>query len=566
MLKNYITSLLVFFLLSLQSLSVKAQNDSISILKVFQMALEKTSSDTLKIENQKLSFEGLQPMEDGLEFYDTYTSQYELLGDALKRLNPNVKTDSLGRVKIECTLIFDACNLPDIVFDRLNFNAISFESCTQKSSGRIEDFSNGIQITHCQFTTLTAVSNAFNFMVLAENRVDSLSYFLANEIHGDLDILENEFMQSLWMEQLIVSEDCKVIKVANNEFYPIHSDIKLPKELNPNGFTQNLLFNLSFDSDAPFLLLRGNEFKTNSPYDRVIINGLLQELYIDQNSFEAAVSLSCTVEKKFILSWNEFNSFVDIINFVPPEVYNTLSFESLKGYKLVSAYLESFDDTLLALGWSEEKIDAFNKAANFETVSYYQALTKEELNNMEGYKDLITSYYRLYDIFKGNGDIISANDIYIEMKEVESRFLRIQALEHWTFNHWFRWGLNRLLYYYTAHGTDPAKAIVASFFVILIFGFIYFLLAIRMPYDVKKDYFRRLGFFAHKNKKWIYRFRFWMVVFADSIALSINSYITLGFGKIPQYGFSKYLTILEGFIGWFLLSIFTVALINQVLF
>lgn len=51
----------------------------------------------------------------------------------------------------------------------------------------------------------------------------------------------------------------------------------------------------------------------------------------------------------------------------------------------------------------------------------------------------------------------------------------------------------------------------------------------------------------------------------NSIMLSINAFSTLGFGKIPVHGFSRYIAIIEGFLGWFLLSIFSVGLINQLL-
>jgi hypothetical protein len=40
----------------------------------------------------------------------------------------------------------------------------------------------------------------------------------------------------------------------------------------------------------------------------------------------------------------------------------------------------------------------------------------------------------------------------------------------------------------------------------------------------------------------------------------------LGFGNIPTKGVARYICIIQGFIGWFLLSIFTVALINQAQF
>ena len=51
----------------------------------------------------------------------------------------------------------------------------------------------------------------------------------------------------------------------------------------------------------------------------------------------------------------------------------------------------------------------------------------------------------------------------------------------------------------------------------------------------------------------------------NSLALSINTFSTLGFGDIPVVGVSRYLAIIEGFIGWFLLSIFSVSLISQIL-
>lgn len=51
----------------------------------------------------------------------------------------------------------------------------------------------------------------------------------------------------------------------------------------------------------------------------------------------------------------------------------------------------------------------------------------------------------------------------------------------------------------------------------------------------------------------------------DAFFLSINAFSTLGFGDIPLRGAAKYLAIAEGFIGWFLLSIFSVALISQII-
>jgi Ion channel len=51
----------------------------------------------------------------------------------------------------------------------------------------------------------------------------------------------------------------------------------------------------------------------------------------------------------------------------------------------------------------------------------------------------------------------------------------------------------------------------------------------------------------------------------NAIMLSINVFVTLGYGEIPARGLARYLAVIEGMLGWFLLSIFSVSLISQVL-
>lgn len=51
----------------------------------------------------------------------------------------------------------------------------------------------------------------------------------------------------------------------------------------------------------------------------------------------------------------------------------------------------------------------------------------------------------------------------------------------------------------------------------------------------------------------------------NSAMLSLNAFSTLGFGKIPVKGISRYVVIVQGFLGWFLLSIFSVSLVNQLI-
>jgi hypothetical protein len=140
-----------------------------------------------------------------------------------------------------------------------------------------------------------------------------------------------------------------------------------------------------------------------------------------------------------------------------------------------------------------------------------------------------------------------------------------------SFKTFFDFNLNRLLKYYTNYGTDPANALVVSFYIILIFGFIYFFFPSDWDLSSKSQLIINFKNFISKNDKG-YFFPFLTMLFgfiisvANATALSLNAFTTLGFGNIPTKGVARYICIIQGFIGWFLLSIFTVALINQAQF
>ncbi len=58
-----------------------------------------------------------------------------------------------------------------------------------------------------------------------------------------------------------------------------------------------------------------------------------------------------------------------------------------------------------------------------------------------------------------------------------------------------------------------------------------------------------------------------IVKFVNSLILSLNSFVVIGFGSLPEQenSLAMYLSIIEGIIGWFLLTIFTITLFSQVL-
>jgi hypothetical protein len=56
-----------------------------------------------------------------------------------------------------------------------------------------------------------------------------------------------------------------------------------------------------------------------------------------------------------------------------------------------------------------------------------------------------------------------------------------------------------------------------------------------------------------------------LVKVLNALTLSLNAFTTLGFGNIPTSGFSRYIVIVQGFIGWVLMTVFSVTLISQLL-
>jgi hypothetical protein len=106
--------------------------------------------------------------------------------------------------------------------------------------------------------------------------------------------------------------------------------------------------------------------------------------------------------------------------------------------------------------------------------------------------------------------------------------------------------------------------------VICVFGVFYFFFPSDWDKTSKAMLLQQFKDFIEKNEKGYVKPFFKMLggcslSLLNALTLSLNAYTTLGFGNIPTHGIARYACVIQGFIGWFMLSIFTVALINQVL-
>lgn len=196
--------------------------------------------------------------------------------------------------------------------------------------------------------------------------------------------------------------------------------------------------------------------------------------------------------------------------------------------------------------------------------------TYEEVKYRNLYDNLIHSYKRVFNNYRERGDLLSANASYVRLKEImlERDYLTFQ--ENKTFQNFINYQIGVLLKVYTDSGTSPSKAIVISFFIIIAFSFLYVFYPSEWDRKSKPKMIADFRLFREKNEHGYFKPLIMLtsgfaLSWFNAFVLSLNAFVTLGFGAIPTTGLARYLCIIEGFLGWFLLSIFTVSLINQVL-
>ena len=301
-------------------------------------------------------------------------------------------------------------------------------------------------------------------------------------------------------------------------------------------------FNFSVWDCTNGLEITGNKFNTDEPLTVINVDKI-NKLYITGNQFKSNLCIGGgSVENFFELGENTFEKCLIIQDLMfPPHSQ---------------------------IEWSNIK----NKlAVDGDSTDLYQGITLQNLNNKKSFKKLTETYKTLYDNYKSTGDIESSNGCFVAAKDLEGARMEALYKVEGGFKNYFNWKLNRLMKFYTNHATEPALALVISIYILLGFAVFYFFFPSEWDLESKGKLIQHYKDFMQKNDKG-YAKPFlkltwgFMVSFINALTLSLNSFVTLGFGNIPTKGLARYVCIIQGFTGWFLLSIFTVALFNQVLF
>ena len=136
------------------------------------------------------------------------------------------------------------------------------------------------------------------------------------------------------------------------------------------------------------------------------------------------------------------------------------------------------------------------------------------------------------------------------MKDVQLRQLKYKYKTYGGLENFIQWRLNQLLRFYTDYGTNPARAIRISIFVVALFAIFYFFFPSEWDTKSKGQLIADYKIFIEKNdhgyfKPFLRLSGGFTVSLVNAFTLSLNSFVTLGFGSIPTTGLARYVCILH---------------------
>lgn len=287
----------------------------------------------------------------------------------------------------------------------------------------------------------------------------------------------------------------------------------------------------------------------------VIIAVYSENTSLENNSFDGNVWFSTSeFSKRLDIVGNRFNGYLDISQSLFPEFNLYFPYRQLKR-GLYIKNTNNFVDNL-----RHDHLPVLN--------DYFASGV--ELGDVRSFEKLLNSHQYLFNNYRQRGELESANLAYVALKDLMLNRQEYVYDQEGGFRNLFRFRLAQLMKFYTNHGTDPSLALLLSFYLILIFAVFYFFFPSEWDTTSKARLISNFRDFRLKNDKGYIKPFFVMIggfiiSLTNAITLSLNSFVTLGFGTIPTTGIARYVCIIQGFMGWFLLSLFTVALINQVL-
>ena len=427
-----------------------------------------------------------------------------------------------------------------MIFQRIHFtkaftlrvnDVVLLDSCVFDDNAQIDV--SGLTVTHCTFNS-TFNLNSKQDLNVSDNTITSSRISALASSGG---YLSGDYWNA-WVDSARNTDDAW-FNSSYNQF--IRTDANL--RLTGNNFTNDK------NRTALTLALYGNfaEIRDNKGYVSLIfgpsiING---SLIFRHNDLEGKIVLDQLVLSS--TSTIEWASIADRLAVVETKTWNP-------DYKHIpSQFLLGVPDS----PWP------------VEISRFYSGRKSDNLLNTDLYNKLAYSYKKVRETYITRGNLEDANAVFVASKDLDGRRLLAQSDSTRSFKTKINYALNRVMKLYTDHGTDPGKAIVISLWIIVLFAVFYFFFP--SDWDVASkskliENFRAMNRKRGKEniKPAVRLIMGFITSMFNALTLSLNAFTTLGFGNIPTHGIARYVCIFQGFLGWFLLSIFTVAMINQV--
>lgn len=537
-LNNACSSYLIFIFFLLSAELTLAQGNSID------KATENTSATDEIISFETILNQLINGPDSLIAYYNTSIDLGNYSLRKIDRLFAQANIDS-GLLILNKSLKFYNCHITGKGLADLSLNNITFENCLISSLNISNLKASSLKISGGSLNKVRILNSTFNRLELSnlKNTSEAASYIsiFKSNVRNQLLISNNKYYQNIGILTSVLAN----VRLNNN----------LAKI---TGMANNIVLNelLLLDETADEFRIRKNSFSSRDSL-RYTFDVACEKLVFIENQVDVAVLFADSrVAVQVEMADNKF---------IKPVDFHDVSFPEFGKYVPFSQFDQGF--VVYQNLYGEDSPDG----ANCYYCEIYYGETDEELDDKTNFDKLVQSYEILFLGYKASGDIESANLSYIKIKDLYLNRLGFLYRTNGGFKNYFRWKLAQLLKYYTNHGTDPALSIVISIYVVLIFAVFYIFYPSEWDVTSKARLIADFKDFVDKNEKG--RFKPFMALVAgfgisliNAITLSLNSFVTLGFGTIPTTGAARYVCILQGFIGWFLLSIFTVSLINQILF
>lgn len=459
---------------------------------------------------------------------------------------------------------------------------------------------------------------SFDHLVFTNSRIDGDLYFDEETNIGMLGVSECQILGQISIGSAKIEKSLVFFKSTFavspdpliNDFWSGHRYIDLADRETAKPLPYVAISNCTFQSEDsianPFVSLSWSYFKKlvllNNSFDVPVKmhSSNFEYLQVCGNRFLKSVNiLNSNYPKANICSWEQFEGGLgsEWLNY---SLADSLLFKDLNDFKqLIATHYEVYR-IFKDRGDIEEANKCFVDIKDLETRKWKhvyknqgttQALLNWQLNRFLKYfadygtspiRSLVVSFWvvlvfsAFYFFSKSDWDNINRKYLVKQSELIMDYFTSEQKLEDF-YSEAYK---QDFLEYNEFKQKIRANKSQIPFFFLFFLKPLYYLSVVK--HIINTWMYRRLEILGGKwvdltsQKKLVvgsivaitsigYLLYLFIVRALNSIVLSINTFSTLGFGDIPVKGIMRYVAIIEGFLGWFLLSIFSVSLISQIL-